>query len=299
MSERLQEITAALEANEVANAIELLGDDQSLIEQGGAYWMTIGAKNNNVDMMVRLNELGCPLNGTSFAGTPLAAASTVGATEAVCWLLDRGVTIDSDESSVSPLQQAVEADQVETVKLFIKAGADPLELIGWAKVSLLDVAEENSATATASYLRSIGLEPKRSPPATEPERPPSRALKESECRKIERALSLTLPNEYRNVLKSLPSGLHYETGCADGFIYLPSDIIAETESAREFKETEWPEHFPTNMLVIGGDGGGDLFCVNADEDGSVVYRFDHENGCIAEGETWELSEFLVEMTDRV
>ena len=75
MSERLQEISAALEANEVATAIELLGNDQSLIEKGGAFWMTIGAENNNVDMMARLHELGCPLNGTSFAGTPLRAAS--------------------------------------------------------------------------------------------------------------------------------------------------------------------------------------------------------------------------------
>lgn len=218
MSEKLEEITAALDANEVVTAIELLGDDQSLIAKGGAYWMTIGAKSNNVDMMARLHALGCPLNGTSFAGTPLVNASASGATDALRWLLDHGVTLNTDESSRSPLQTAVEANQVEAIKLLIEMGADPRESIGLAKISLLDVAEQNSAGETASYLRSIGLETKQSPPPPETEHPPSRALTESECKKIERALKLKLPKEYRKLLKSLPKGLSYETGCADGFI---------------------------------------------------------------------------------
>jgi len=294
-----QRISAAIREADNKLAIELIDDNPDLLNEIGRYWINFAAETDNLEMMTYLFRNGVRLTDLGLLKrSPLAAASTSGATGAAQWLFENGIIASEDNSSSSPLELAIRSNHFEMVKLLIENGANKNEQIGWAKISLLDFAEDHACSEISQYLRQQGLVLMRAPSPPKSENPPSRPLSETECNNIESALGLRLSSEYKSLLQALPEGLHCETGCADGFLYIPSFIIDETKAARDFKEEHWPEPFPQNMIVIGGNGGGDNYCVNADEDGSIVYLFDHENGCIDPKQRTPLSDFFRDMVNR-
>ena len=54
----------------------------------------------------------------------------------------------------------------------------------------------------------------------------------------------------------------------------PDDIIAFNQLVRRMHDFDWPEEY----FVIGESGCGDYYAIDADDDHSSVYLWDHEVG---------------------
>jgi hypothetical protein len=107
---------------------------------------------------------------------------------------------------------------------------------------------------------------------------------------IERAeaeLGTKFPKSFRNKMMELNGGgvevatdyfeLHpfYDTSDKKRIKRTCNSIVHETKTARDHYR------LPTNLIVIGSNGGGDVLTYKIDENGNIdpkVYWFDHETG---------------------
>lgn len=90
---------------------------------------------------------------------------------------------------------------------------------------------------------------------------------------IDGQLSVTMPTEYRTMVRSPPSGFR-DSDYADWVIDTPGRVVALTRKYQlgGLGETS----FPLEHVVIGETGTGDFFCLDLSQDPAPVVEFDHE-----------------------
>ena len=255
------------------------------------YWLTIAAKNGEVEAIQQLVRLGGNLDSKGFSGTPLECAATSGDPATARWLLEAGAKLTPDA-----LANAARSDSVGVLKLFVEHGADLNTTIGGANLTLVNMAQQGDAKTAETFLREQGVSAvgDNSEP---PEVPASRGpASKADLRRVETALSVKLPKRLLEFLLSPPDDVLWDAGVVEGLTTNADEIIKQTNAAREFKEEDWDESFPHNMIVIGGNGGGDLFCMKSGGRGPRVYLFEHETGMVSKDRI-TLDELIEEMAE--
>ncbi|ARU54659.1 hypothetical protein OLMES_0556 [Oleiphilus messinensis] len=113
---------------------------------------------------------------------------------------------------------------------------------------------------------------------------------EGALKSIEVKLKIEIPPVYRRFLLDFPGSL--VTGKETGVFYSVDQIVRSTEASRSYQEPDWPQPFPLNLLAVGWNGGGSIYCVREGEPGNMVYLFSHERGDVDPSETLTLETFI-------
>ncbi|VTR95742.1 : SMI1_KNR4 [Gemmata massiliana] len=106
---------------------------------------------------------------------------------------------------------------------------------------------------------------------------------ESDITRIEQELSVRLPAPYRQFLLDEADNVARLKETSDRIIRLyttAEKIIAENVDLRadpDLQPTNGDQDpWPLKYLIIGGDGGGDYWCVDLSSTEDIVWQFDHE-----------------------
>ena len=117
-------------------------------------------------------------------------------------------------------------------------------------------------------------------------------MTDEDIAQIESAFAVCLPNGYRQLLKSPPTllvalmdALAAEHSDFEVPIFLKADVIINQN--REVRNPEFgfvagpdeDDKWDDELLIIGGDIGGNFYCVKPESDSSVVYEWDHSGAC--------------------
>ncbi|MFC3152915.1 SMI1/KNR4 family protein [Litoribrevibacter euphylliae] len=120
-------------------------------------------------------------------------------------------------------------------------------------------------------------------------------MTEDELKNIEDTLGIQIPNKYREFLSSFPEFLITDED--EGIFGTAKKIISETLSSRNYREEDWPVGYTNDLLAVGWNGGGSIYCIKEGESGDTIYLFDHEIGDINPEETMLLQEFIDEWSE--
>ena len=114
-------------------------------------------------------------------------------------------------------------------------------------------------------------------------------MTDEDLTRIEQTFGVQLPHGYRQLLKSPPNLL---VALMDAFakeeteletpIYLNADvIIAANEEVRDPEMVFGPNDdlWDGELFVIGGDCGGNRYCIKPNSGSSTVYEWDHTGDC--------------------
>jgi len=115
-------------------------------------------------------------------------------------------------------------------------------------------------------------------------------MTEDELKEVEDTLGIQIPHKYREFLSSFPDALVTEAD--EGIFYTAEKIIFETKGSRDYREEEWTVGYTNDLLSVGWNGGGSVYCIREGESGDTIYLFDHEWGDINPGETMSLQKFI-------
>lgn len=116
-------------------------------------------------------------------------------------------------------------------------------------------------------------------------------MTESEIIDVENELG-DLPAAFRSFLLSLPASfdeeLAFQIGVNHGHVYLSPQALLQANLAlidadSWLADTEWSELELEDYLVIGGDGCGNYYIVDPDDDESPVQLLSHDPVGIADG----------------
>jgi hypothetical protein len=116
-------------------------------------------------------------------------------------------------------------------------------------------------------------------------------MTENDLKNIENKLGIQIPPIYRTFL----ANISVEPNVDDEGIFSTAErIISETISSRNYKEEDWVKGYTNDLLAVGWNGGGSMYCVREGESGDTIYLFDHEWGDLNPQETLSLQEFIDE-----
>ena len=285
LKRRFLEATKNNDGAAVQDLLQAHGDE---LEESKAFALGRAAALGATDsLQVLVDNGGCDVNDVdSFGYTPLQRAAAKGHGEAVRWLVSRGAKVDDvpeamDTPLVSPLIAAIEADQLEIVKLLLDFGADPRR--AYAGESALQFAQRWSKK---DVLELFGVEPQPRKPWVMTDLPDytGTSMDDEKIDGIEKELGLHVPSWFRRFLiDDFPGDFFYpEAPDNDEWAFLGPDyglfhtarsfIAYNSEDSRaETKQLYFPGY-----LAIGTNGGGDSFCISLNEDDGNVYFYDHE-----------------------
>jgi cell wall assembly regulator SMI1 len=97
--------------------------------------------------------------------------------------------------------------------------------------------------------------------------------------RVERELGIRLPNDYRALVLTYPTGLG-SSGPDYELLDDPEQLITTNRYLREngFFDMPWPAHF----FSFGGDGSGNEYYLDLRQEPSPVYFADHEGTLYSE-----------------
>ncbi len=117
-------------------------------------------------------------------------------------------------------------------------------------------------------------------------------MTEEDIVRIEQTFAIRLPHGYRQLLKSPPRLLvalmkefAKEHSDFEVPVYLKADlIIGQNQLVRDPEEgfvagPQQSDIWDDELLIIGGDCGGNFYCIKANSGSSTVYEWDHSGAC--------------------
>ena len=112
---------------------------------------------------------------------------------------------------------------------------------------------------------------------------------------IEDALDVVIPDWYKEFLRNIPDWIHRTDENGEeiywSLIYSkPETIIKATKGAREFKEEDWENSFPQNLVCIGFTDSD--FVIRSGEKKQNVYTFCPYLGDVHPEETMLLKDLV-------
>ena len=120
-------------------------------------------------------------------------------------------------------------------------------------------------------------------------------MTEEDLNTIEETLGIQIPELYRKFLSEFPAVLVTERD--EGIFHTAERIISQTKAARAYREEDWDIGYTDDLLAIGWNGGGSVYCVKEKESGDTIHLFDHEWGDINPGEAMSLEQFVDEWSE--
>ncbi len=214
----------------------------------------------------------------SHGGRPLIFGAVLsGSPELVALLIDAGADLNCSLGVwKSPLAQAEAAGNRPIVAL-LTAGTEPQEEAAGGAADPAGALDSAGAPDSAGALDSAGAD------VAEP-------LGEAELRRLEEVLGVTIPAAYRAFLSDFPDDLVTEG--EEGVFHSAELIRRSTERSRAYQEEDWPGPYPRNLIDVGWNGGGSVYCVRTGGPGDELLLFDHETGDLDPAETLTLPEWI-------
>jgi len=264
---------------------------QPIIGKTVLNFAVIGENENVIDKIL---ALGYPIDFCEGCPTALSTALDTESVKIVDLLLRSGSDVNL------PLKKhyifnAIQSDSINLVKLLIESGANlkcswerwdsPLEhaiCIGRKDIAAYIAAVTNISKSEYEIIESKYL-------INNNESYPLK-LDEESLKEVESVLGLKIPPLYREFLSKFPSDL--VTGGDEGIFHSSDWIIRSTQGARNYKEEDWAQPFPSDLIGIAWNGGGSVYCIREGERGNFVYLFSHEMGEIDPEETLSLTKLI-------
>jgi Ankyrin repeats (3 copies)/SMI1-KNR4 cell-wall len=259
--------------------------------------LNYAVKQSRLDQVQHLVSCGLSVNFCEGCEPPIATAIQTRSLDILKWLLENGADVNVSPRTKPLIYSAIHSESLEIVSLLVEYGAD-LNCSWGIWESPLANAAAGKNNEIFEFLKSRSIVSKKDiehydvEHYVKPFKSQSKLLRIDALglEKVENELGCAIPPVYRAFLSSLPDDLltHDDVG-----IYHSADVIIKsTKAARAYKEEDWAEPYSDNLIAVGWNGCGSVYCVRGGENGDNVYLFEHERGEINHDETLTLDEFL-------
>jgi ankyrin repeat protein len=160
-SSLLLQLTAALEAGDMATVTRLLGEHPEIRDDpdNRTYWLFSAAEDGRIDALKTLLAAGMDVNHCDKPDTPLGRAVDRSQYEAASFLLSRGADPNLGRPIIGAINRQPESVALRLVKLLVEHGAEVnklFELYGDKNKLFTALDWASSKPAIAVYLKALG-----------------------------------------------------------------------------------------------------------------------------------------------